>query len=1230
MHSMRSYFVVGVDQENVVRFLGFCSNTEHTLMPFNGKQVYAERRERLLCFEYVANGSLDRYLTDELRGLEWGVRYGIIKGIFEGLHYLHKEKGMIHMDLKPENILLDAHMVPKITDFGLSRLENSQTTSTQQFFTMGYCAPEYQFHGKMSFKSDMYSLGVIIVELITGRKGIPDINTVHRRWRHRWNKSSRETPLEYKQVTKCIEIALLCLAQDPFRRPFIWDIIGDVKIMDGLDGHIVGDDKSTVCQVGASYSDDDMLCIEPLLLNFPCKFNREMSHPLHLRNETDSCKVFYIEKQTSLIDSIKPAKGVVPPRSTSIVRVILRTHDKVPDEMLYPRQLVVRSTKPKEGLKIDEIISEEVLNEETGYVVDVVDLDILIEEAEPIEVHPSELRFPIWGMSFSISVKVVNTTENHVAFIPWPGAHNMADYYTHPKGEILEPKSEKELVVRRTTKKAVPQSNECNEKYIIYSTIVSKDFKTNNLEKFFKETREDRKWYEKELGVVIEDKFDPIEVHPNELRFPFFQSEGMNFWISVKVVNTTDGHVAFIPRHGDHNVADYHTHPNGAILEPKSTKELVVRRTTKKAVRRSIECNDKYNICSIAVSKDFKTDDLEKFFQETWADRKWHETELGIVLEGTSEPIHPREMLSERMTASTAIIKIFKSSTSVPMNVYPRELQFPFLPSEGMSFSISVKVVNPTDNHVVFIPRHGVDNVADYHTRPIGAILEPRSTQKLVVTRTTKKAGLPTNIECNDKYFLCSTPVSKDFKRVDLDKLFKETRAYRIWDAMELRVAIEAGHELLQSSDGTSEVCSSVARELIRVKQDEASSIILLVNVTEDAVAFFIKADGRTIKGIILPYSTLELVAADTPNWKDKYYLDSTVLSQDLTMTSSLRDNLYETEVGRIWYRVKLDFTHVTLPRPRFWEKIPASSSTLTMDIHPSKPWILMNINHTSKIWNYRTKEMTTLLDDASNGSIPSFITNFFKKSVSPQVTNAKFIAPKQWIVTGHGDGHICVYGGDPMDTIRVLKEHSRDVNCLAIHATEPYMLSACRGGKIVLWDHDNDWQVRRTFQTCGAPSHAAFHPKDSNMFAVSDGEKIKIWNIHTRESMIEFLGHSERVWCFDFFNHRHKLYMISSSFDKTAKIWDCNTGACVQTLQGHTDWVYTACCHPNLPILITGSRDGSVCLWNSKTFRLERTLNFGLDTVYAIGSLKGSTRIAIGHGYGSVLADIGPEAPFA
>ncbi|VAI10971.1 unnamed protein product [Triticum turgidum subsp. durum] len=116
--------LISVQHKNIVRFLGYCANTENKAMKHSesgepSKYIFAEMRERLLYFEYIKNGSLDRYLTDELRGLEWHTRYQIIRGICDGLVYLHTEKGIVHRDMKPENILLDDLMIPKITDFGI-------------------------------------------------------------------------------------------------------------------------------------------------------------------------------------------------------------------------------------------------------------------------------------------------------------------------------------------------------------------------------------------------------------------------------------------------------------------------------------------------------------------------------------------------------------------------------------------------------------------------------------------------------------------------------------------------------------------------------------------------------------------------------------------------------------------------------------------------------------------------------------------------------------------------------------------------------------------------------------------------------------------------------------------------------------------------------------------------------------------------------------------------------
>uniref|UniRef100_A0ACD5WNN8 Uncharacterized protein n=2 Tax=Avena sativa TaxID=4498 RepID=A0ACD5WNN8_AVESA len=173
-----------VKHKNILRFLGYCSDTQGKITDYEGKLVMADVRNWLLCFEYVPNGSLDKYITEASCGLEWRERYKIIKRICEGLSHLH-EKRILHLDLKPANILMHDHMVPKIADFGLSRClgkEQTRTFTSHLCGSLGYLAPEF-FRGENTFASDIYSLGVIIVELLTGKKGHPeDENAICPKW----------------------------------------------------------------------------------------------------------------------------------------------------------------------------------------------------------------------------------------------------------------------------------------------------------------------------------------------------------------------------------------------------------------------------------------------------------------------------------------------------------------------------------------------------------------------------------------------------------------------------------------------------------------------------------------------------------------------------------------------------------------------------------------------------------------------------------------------------------------------------------------------------------------------------------------------------------------------------------------------------------------------------------------------------------------------------------------
>uniref|UniRef100_A0A453BCI8 Uncharacterized protein n=1 Tax=Aegilops tauschii subsp. strangulata TaxID=200361 RepID=A0A453BCI8_AEGTS len=153
--------VAKLKHKNLVRLVGVC----------------LEQQERLLVYEFLPNRSLDKILfdTEKREQLDWGKRYKIIHGIARGLQYLHEDSQLkvVHRDLKASNILLDTNMNPKISDFGLARLfgrDQTQAVTSRVVGTYGYMAPEYVMRGNYSVKSDAFSFGVMVLEIVTGRK----------------------------------------------------------------------------------------------------------------------------------------------------------------------------------------------------------------------------------------------------------------------------------------------------------------------------------------------------------------------------------------------------------------------------------------------------------------------------------------------------------------------------------------------------------------------------------------------------------------------------------------------------------------------------------------------------------------------------------------------------------------------------------------------------------------------------------------------------------------------------------------------------------------------------------------------------------------------------------------------------------------------------------------------------------------------------------------------------
>ncbi|KAL1217421.1 Receptor-like serine/threonine-protein kinase ALE2 [Cardamine amara subsp. amara] len=216
--------------------------------------ICIEDRNRSLVYELIPNGSVESHLhgiDKESSPLDWDARLKIALGAARGLAYLHEDSSprVIHRDFKSSNILLEHDFTPKVSDFGLARNalddEDNRHISTRVMGTFGYVAPEYAMTGHLLVKSDVYSYGVVLLELLTGRKPVDMTQPPGQENLVSWTRSlltsteglaaiidqSLGPEISFDSIAKVAAIASMCVQPEVSHRPFMGEVVQALKLV---------------------------------------------------------------------------------------------------------------------------------------------------------------------------------------------------------------------------------------------------------------------------------------------------------------------------------------------------------------------------------------------------------------------------------------------------------------------------------------------------------------------------------------------------------------------------------------------------------------------------------------------------------------------------------------------------------------------------------------------------------------------------------------------------------------------------------------------------------------------------------------------------------------------------------------------------------------------------------------------------------------------------------------
>lgn len=620
------------------------------------------------------------------------------------------------------------------------------------------------------------------------------------------------------------------------------------------------------------------------------------------------------------------------------------------------------------------------------------------------------------------------------------------------------------------------------------------------------------------------------------------------------------------------------------------------------------------------------------------------------------------------------------------LGIQPLKLHFPF--ELNKQISCPLQLINETDGHIAFSIQ--TTSPLPYYTHPNKGIVPPRSKcsinitlqphknaphhagGRLIVRSTKVSDGLAAGNITTDMF---NKEAGKVVDEVSVDVVFDgQLQAPRLSEGpkhVSLAPVAVLGTEDLRNqeasnvrrlsahtgSEGTvSEVITAGSSRLLDIHPPELRfnfepnklipGSLHLTNNTDEHVPFKLMEKSRLMEkrkhflslplyGIVPPRSTYTLVVTtdkreSLPDERDvDFILQNSVGDEHLKPFRNQYDcNRYfekAKELGNMVHNVTLKVVYAPQGETAC-EAIPpllkitfvegTHAALCSLDANQTEPWIITgHYDGRVGLWDYNTQKLLSLIKvTASSGCL------------------VKFIERRQWFLAGsYYEGIIHVYNyKTEVQKVHSFRAHDRFLESMDIHPTKPYVLSSS-DTQIKLWDWDKDWECIRTFtEHSHTVKRVAFNPWNTNSFAsASRDHTVKVWSLDSSRSMCTLSGHSDEVNCIDSFMRGDQQYLVTGSEDMTAKIWDIQKKTCVETLKGFMFPVVSVICHPSLPLVITGTRDGIVHFWSLTNFRLERILNVGCHQgVRGLAALTESRRVLIGHGSAVSMVEIHDKEP--